>query len=35
MVGIAVNWIRMSNDPESWAAIDAASLSQRFSKAFK
>ncbi|PYB86045.1 hypothetical protein DMX03_16630 [Pseudomonas koreensis] len=35
MVGIAINWIRMSNDPESWAAIDAASLSQRFSKAFK
>lgn len=35
MVGVAINWIRLSNDPESWAAIDAASLSQRFSKAFK
>jgi hypothetical protein len=35
MVGLAINWIRMSIDPESWAVIDAATLSQRFSKAFK
>lgn len=35
MVGFAINFIRKSNDPESWATIGIAELSQRFSKAFK
>lgn len=35
MVGFAINFIRKSSQPESWAVIDAATLSQRFSKAFK
>ena len=35
MVGCAINFIMKSSQPESWAVIDAATLSQRFSKAFK
>lgn len=35
MVGFAINFIRKSNDPEGWAPIGIAELSQRFSKAFK
>ncbi|NIF29335.1 hypothetical protein F3J44_23585 [Pantoea sp. Tr-811] len=35
MIGCAINFIRKSNDPEGWAPIGIAELSQRFSKAFK
>ncbi|ABZ00693.1 hypothetical protein AA098_03340 [Pseudomonas sp. JY-Q] len=35
MLGCAINFIRKSNDPEGWAPIGIAELSQRFSKAFK
>lgn len=35
MVGCAINLVRKSSAQESWAVIDAATLSQRFSKAFK
>lgn len=35
MFGCAINFIRKSSQPESWAVIDAVTLSQRFSKAFK
>ncbi|WP_240349643.1 hypothetical protein [Pseudomonas putida] len=35
MLGCAINFIKKSSDPEGWALIGVAELSQRFSKAFK
>lgn len=35
MIGCAINFLKKSNDLESWAPIGVAELSQRFSKALK
>jgi hypothetical protein len=35
MIGCTINFLKKSNDLESWAPIGVAELSQRFSKALK